>query len=205
MDIGDAVTICLVLLALWTFIPRSFRSALRGGLEPSVVALARAVELATRAAAHVLIELAYKVLIGQVPPASPPRSIASKIDYVAPVPAPEPVRELAAPPVREAVLPHVHQVEPSEPAENKPASEPNELTVNAHLSRPDLIALLAVQKNDDGSYRFSSNQITGFVGGTAAEVKKQIADIREKPAPVAPPAPDASARGKSLRRPAEGW
>lgn len=125
--------------------------------------------------------------------------------YVAPVPAPEPVREIAAPPVREAVLPHVHQVEPSEPAENEPASEPTELTVSAHLSRPDLIALLAVQKNDDGSYRFSSNQITGFVGGTAAEVKKQIAEIREKPAPVAPPAPDASARGKSLRRPAEGW
>lgn len=200
MDIGDAVTICLVLLALWTFIPRSFRSALRGGLEPTVVALARAVESATRAAAHVLIELAYRVLIGQVPPPRAERTTPKK-DYVAPQLVREPVRLAPEPLEPLPVLPHLHQVELGEPAKNEPPEEPPTPTVNEHMNRAEIIALLAVQKKADGAYVYSSNQITAFVGGTAAEVKKQIAELRDQPKSTEP----APERGKSLRRPAEGW
>lgn len=93
MTIGDAVTICLVLLALWTFIPRPFRAALRGGLEPTVIALASVVRAGTRVAAHIITELAYRVLIGQVPP---PR-VKPPAHYVAPIDQDTPLEVVAAP------------------------------------------------------------------------------------------------------------
>ena len=196
MTIGDAITICLVLLALWTFIPRSLRTALRGGLEPTVIALASVVRAGTRIAAHALTEMAYKVLIGQVPPPSVKRSDATKIDYVAPLvlqtgsASPEPL------PVRA----DTHQPGSVELDENAQGVKTPTFDITARLSREELITLLAVQKTPTGEYAYSANRITEFVGGTAAEVKRQIADIRTPPKVEPPPE-----RGKSLRRPAEGW
>lgn len=120
--------------------------------------------------------------------------------YVAPVDV-EPVRKSAEPLEPAAVLARLHQVEPGEPAEIEPAAEPSAPALNGHLSRAEIIALLAVQKNGQGDYAFSANKITDFVGGTAAEVKKQIAEIRDK----SKPAEATAERGPRLRRPAEGW
>ncbi len=95
-----------------------------------------------------------------------------------------------------------HQIEPVEPAKNEPVREPAAIAITARLERAELITLLAVQKNADGGYTFSSNKITEFVGGTASEVKAQIAMIRN---PTAPKPAAQNERGKTLRRPAEGW
>lgn len=131
MTIGDAVTICLVLLALWTFIPRSLRTALRGGLEPTVIALASVVRAGTRVAAHVLTELAYKVLIGQVPP----HHVKTPANYVALVDQDTPLEFVAAPVAatdREAAQPIA-----------KPATPDN-----AELPRNDRNAALPTEARD---------------------------------------------------------
>lgn len=61
--------------------------------------------------------------------------------------------------------------------------------------------MLAIQRAEDGSYRHSANDITKFIGGTAADVKDVIREVREGPAPKAePPQPS-----KTLQRPANGW
>lgn len=65
MEWSDLILIAFVLLALWTFIPRHLRRALRSGLEPTVIALAGAVRSATRAGWNVFTDGAYRVLIGQ--------------------------------------------------------------------------------------------------------------------------------------------
>jgi hypothetical protein len=121
-------------------------------------------------------------------------------DYVAPGAGSEPVRAPVEPPEPVAVRAHQNQLEPSEPPQNEPACEPSARGITARLERAELITLLAVQKNADGSYTFSANKITEFVGGTAADVKAQIAAIRTPQKPEA-----QNERGKSLRRPAEGW
>lgn len=196
MTIEDAITICLVVLALWTFIPRSFRAALRGGLEPTVIAVAEVVRRGTRTAARVIADLAYTVLIGQ------PRVNnfdAPKADYVAPI---QP-QTAAAPPEPAAVLAGTHQPGSIELPKNNDMPDPPQVVINARLSKAELITLLAVQKKDDGAYLYSSNQITAFVGGTAADVKRLIAEIREPVKPVEETPPQG--RGKSLRKPAEGW
>lgn len=103
-----------------------------------------------------------------------------------------------------AVLGQQNQPEPVEPAKIEPPDEPALVAISAQLSQTELIAVLAVQKNLTGGYRYSANEITRFIGGTAADVKKIIADIRNPPRPE-PPAPAQAEHGKSLRRPAEGW
>jgi len=120
--------------------------------------------------------------------------------YVADADDAAPVRAPAEPAEPLAVRGQTHQIEPSEPAKNEPAREPSAIAITARLGRAELITLLAVQKNADGSYTFSANKITEFVGGTAAEVKAQIAAIRNPPKQAEPPE-----RGKSLRRPLQGW
>lgn len=123
-------------------------------------------------------------------------------DYVEPGAGSEPVRTPAAPPEPVAVRAHQNRIDPSEPDQIEPPREPSAIVITARLERAELITLLAVQKNADGSYAFSANKITEFVGGTAADVKAQIAAIRTPPKPEAPA---QNERGKSLRRPAEGW
>ena len=66
--------------------------------------------------------------------------------------------------------------------------------------RSEAIASLAQKLNETGRYLYSSNTILKMIGGTAAEVKAQIAAIRNPTKQAEPPE-----RGKSLRRPAEGW
>ena len=77
------------------------------------------------------------------------------------------------------------------------------VAITAHMSKAELITLLAVQKNADGTYAYSANRIRDFVGGTTSAVMEQIKAVRPdaKPAPQAP----QPSRGKSLRRPARGW
>ena len=120
--------------------------------------------------------------------------------YVARSIAAAPVRAPAEPAEPLPVRAQTHQIEPVEPAKNEPVREPAAIVITARLERAELITLLAVQKNADGGYAFSANKITEFVGGTAAEVKAQIAAIRNPTKQAEPPE-----RGKSLRRPAEGW
>lgn len=86
-----------------------------------------------------------------------------------------------------------HHVELLEPQESEPAREP---TVR-QLEKEELIILLAVQRNADGGYLFSANQITTFVGGAAAPIKQIIAGVRGKK--------EAPAQPKSLYRPVNGW
>jgi hypothetical protein len=70
MDWGDVLLIALVSWALWTFIPRHIRRALRSGVSPAVVALSEAVLDMVSIAGKVLTHLAYKLLIGNVPMSS---------------------------------------------------------------------------------------------------------------------------------------
>lgn len=89
----------------------------------------------------------------------------------------------------EPVLRQQNQSEPAEPDAHEPALR--------QLGKEELIILLAVQRNEDGAYRYSANQITAFVGGAAAPIKETIATVRgrkEAPKPGAP-----------LKRPVNGW
>lgn len=61
----------------------------------------------------------------------------------------------------------------------------------------NLADLLAVQRDEDGEYRYSANKIAEFVGGTRADVLARIASHRPKP-----PAKKTEAH---LDRPANGW
>ena len=94
-----------------------------------------------------------------------------------------------------AVLQPTPHVEPAEPAAIEPMPEPIRLR---QLPRHDLIVLLAVQRKEDGDYLFSSNQITTFVGGTAATVKALVAEVRSENQEQ----PRHSGR---LERPVNGW
>ena len=199
MTLGDAVTICLVLVALWTLIPRALRAAIRGGLEPTVIALAGAVRALSHGAAHILGELAYKVLIGQPRPQSV-KGFAQPDNHS--------VESSAARTTSDAdrtapVRPDTYQVELVEAPKNADVPILPQIAINAHLSRPELITLLAVQKTAAGEYAYSANKILALVGGTAADVMAQIAAIRNPPKPA--PEPPQPERGKSLRRPAGGW
>jgi hypothetical protein len=67
MDIDGLITIALVCVALWTFVPRHIRHALRSGLEPSIIVIAESVRVGTRYAWKVITHLAYQLLIGRTP------------------------------------------------------------------------------------------------------------------------------------------
>lgn len=58
--------------------------------------------------------------------------------------------------------------------ENEPPDEPTW----RNLSRAELITLLAVQKDANGRYQHSGNDIVSFVGGTRADVLDVIAQVR---------------------------
>lgn len=70
MELQDLITIALVLLCVWTFIPRHIRVALRSGLEPAVATLADTARDVSRVVAKVITHVAYRVLIGSVPMSS---------------------------------------------------------------------------------------------------------------------------------------
>jgi len=108
----------------------------------------------------------------------------------------EPVRFMQEPAQTMPVLPQLHHLDENEPCENEPAREPPQLN---RLSRTAEITLLAVQRNADGTYRHSANAITHLMGGTAADVKKQIAEIRALPPEEQPKI------APRMDRPPRGW
>lgn len=68
MELQDLITIALVLLCVWTFIPRHIRVALRSGLEPAVATLADAARDVSRVVAKVITHVAYRGLLGEPVP-----------------------------------------------------------------------------------------------------------------------------------------
>ncbi len=112
----------------------------------------------------------------------------SRLTNAAPRTASEPAEPMA-------VLADTHQAELEEPGENEPVAEPIHLR---QLPRVHLIVLLAVQRKEEGGYLYSANEITSFVGGTAAPVKALIAEVRaEKQQEQKQPG--------RIDRPANGW
>lgn len=108
----------------------------------------------------------------------------------------EPVRQRFEPSEPAAVRSQQNQIEPEEPAQNEPVHEPTQLY---RLSRQEEIITLAIQRDASGAYRHSANDITKFMGGTAADVKEQIRAIRDPKPAHEPPAP------ARVDRPANGW
>lgn len=86
-----------------------------------------------------------------------------------------------------------HQFKPTKPVVYDPAHDPS--VISHKMSRKELTILLAVQKDEDGAYRFSANKIAEFVGGTSAEIKGWVAEVRGRREPAS----------NSLRRPTGGW
>lgn len=70
MSWGDLITVACVLLALWTFIPRSVRAALRSGLWPAVAALLDVLHDGAIVLRKVITVLAYRGLLGVPVPTS---------------------------------------------------------------------------------------------------------------------------------------
>lgn len=87
----------------------------------------------------------------------------------------EPVRTSAEPPDTDAV--RTSTLEDDRTTSEAP-------TISHKMSDVDLIAVLTVQKDERGGYRFSANKIADFVGGTRADVLAQIRVIREPSPPV---------------------
>jgi hypothetical protein len=70
LDLGDVVLIALILLALWTFIPRPLRAALRSGLGPTVDALSESMRAGVRAGGRAIQYAAYRWFLGVDVPGS---------------------------------------------------------------------------------------------------------------------------------------
>jgi hypothetical protein len=86
MELSDLITIALVLVALWTFIPRHLRVALRSGLNPAVGTLADAVREVTRLSLKGLTVAAYRGLLGVPVPSVKSEDDSEEIeDVVEPV------------------------------------------------------------------------------------------------------------------------
>jgi hypothetical protein len=64
MEWGDVITLVLVLVALWTFMPRHFRHVLRGAIVPALSAVVDMI----RACKAPVVYVAYRVLLGRYPP-----------------------------------------------------------------------------------------------------------------------------------------
>lgn len=116
----------------------------------------------------------------------------------------EPARTSSEPPEPDLVRTQQNQLEPAEPAESPGGADSTEYdpVAAAEVLASDeqlLIAILAELRTSNGAYRWSANDITKFVGGTAAEVKAAIAARRPKAAPL-PTRPPAR-----VDRPATGW
>lgn len=56
--------------------------------------------------------------------------------------------------------------------------EPPRAALHSHLSRLEVLTLLAVQKGDDGEYAYSANKIAELVGGARQKTLEQINEVR---------------------------
>lgn len=108
----------------------------------------------------------------------------------------EPVRTTGSSGSHHPVRAHRYQVEPEELNENEPPREP---LILHNLSRASLIAMLAVQQDEKGNYRFSKNQIVELVGGTRKVVLSEIDEYR------ATTAAPVKRQMQPMQRPTEGW
>lgn len=88
---------------------------------------------------------------------------------------------------------HMHQA--NDDLDTKNAS-PDESFILRQLPRTELIVMLAVQRKEDGSYLWSSNEIKKFVPGTDGPIGEIIATVRGKKLVEAP--------ARSIRRNASG-
>ncbi len=91
------------------------------------------------------------------------------------------------------MLPHRHQLNDDHGSEN--ASAYASITLR-QLPKVELITMLAVQRKDDGSYLWSSNEIKKFVPGADGPIGDVIATVRGKRTPDPPT--------RSIRRAASG-
>lgn len=87
----------------------------------------------------------------------------------------EPVRIAAEPPDTNAMR-------TSTPEDDRTTLEPP--IISHKMTDVELIAVLTVQKDERGSYRFSANKIADFVGGTRADVLAEIKAIRNPSLPA---------------------
>lgn len=101
----------------------------------------------------------------------------------------------------------------SEPPENHPGSadtpaertstgegqEPPAATLHNHLSRIELLTLLAVQKDGDGEYLYSANKIADLVGGARQKTLDHISEVRGTRKQ------EESAPQGRMPRPENGW
>lgn len=110
-----------------------------------------------------------------------------------PAPADRPSSASGSQWVEPVKIPDTSQAEPIELPVRDPPDEP--VFYSHKMSRKELTILLAAQRDGEGQYRFSANKIAEFVGGTGAEVKGWVADVRGRKEPAA----------ATLRRPANGW
>lgn len=89
--------------------------------------------------------------------------------------------------------PGTSQPEPSDLAVLGPSRDP--FIISHNMTKKELTILLAVQRDGDGAYRFSANRIAEFVGGTSAEVKGWVAEVRGRREPAS----------STMYRPTNGW
>lgn len=166
MDVSDLLLLALILMALWTFVPRHVRRALRSGAEPAVIALADLARVGIYHALRGLRFVGYRWLLGVSVPGESERVLSSRDDAT----ADEPVRIVAEPPDTNAVRTSTSG------GQEKAGDAP---IISHNMSGVELIAVLSVQKDERGGYRFSANKIADFIGGTRADVLSEIKSIRE--------------------------
>jgi hypothetical protein len=84
-------------------------------------------------------------------------------------------------------LPDTYQAEPAPASTKKDMDDLPELDRSLYrMSDSDEIAVLAVQRKEDGSYRHSANEIAALMHGTRADVLDQIRAIRGAASAVTP-------------------
>jgi hypothetical protein len=87
----------------------------------------------------------------------------------------------------QAPLPDTYQAEPAPASTEKDMDDLPELDRSLYrMSDTDEIAVLAVQRKEDGSYRHSANEIAALMHGTRADVLDQIRAIRGAAPAVTP-------------------
>lgn len=107
----------------------------------------------------------------------------------------EPARTSSEPPANQTGSADTSAARTSTGGDRSPALP----SLHNHLSRLELLTLLAVQKDDDGEYLYSANKIADLVGGARQKTLDQINEARglKKDEP-----PRANNR---LSRPENGW
>lgn len=88
-------------------------------------------------------------------------------------------------------------------SDRRTTQEPARLSTR--MPDPEIITWLAALKDDKGGWRFSSNDIVRFVGGTRVEVLAQVRSIRNLPPPAEFAPVEEGERPTTLYRPKSGW